>query len=437
MGLELGKMRFSVLGMARSGLAAARYLGMAGADVLASDMRPAEDWADGLPESVKCHGGGNLVREGDIVVISPGIPPSSDVYRMAEKKARSVISDIELFARVCPPENTLVAVTGTDGKTTTTTMIQEIVRAAGLDVETAGNIGRPVMELPALLEASPGTVVLLEVSSAQLMNTDSLSPKVSVFTNIAADHIAYHGSFEGYLDAKKKLLAGQKAGSITVMNESDTELMSWELPVGVVRKTFGGRDASVGLFKPDELRVLGGHNVQNAAAAALACEAIGIEPDVIAKALHSFQGVEHRMEFVKTIRGVSFYNDSKATNPHAASAVLASVDARIILIAGGSEKGSDFGNFAELVARKVKTVVLTGPAGVRLEEAILRAGAKTRIIRLDGLEKAVQKAFELASKDDMVLLAPASASFDEFNDYEHRGREFKRFVDELEEIDHA
>jgi UDP-N-acetylmuramoylalanine--D-glutamate ligase len=434
---------YSVLGIARSGLAAANWLAGRGLDVLASDLRPLKDWPiDQLHPDVKIAAGENNVRAGDVVVISPGIKPGSETWNLAHALGSEVISDIELFARLCPCP--IVAITGTDGKTTTTTMIGEIFRQAGRHVIVAGNIGNPVMgELDNL---TPASVAVIEVSCFQLTHIYSLRPRVTVLTNIAKDHVDYHGSFEAYIQAKQRILQAQGPGDMVVWFAEDPILKTWEFPAGVVAQGFGLAEPGPGawceaglisydlgngprgLLPVDELQVIGGHNWQNVQAAALATMALGISPAVIADTMKGFPGVEHRMELVAEVSGVRYYNDTKATNPHAAETVLNALEGGIILLAGGSEKGSDFSSFGQLIAKKTKAVVLNGQTRERLGQSI-PAGHPVHMT--ETLEEAVSMAHELASAGDLVVLAPACASFDQFKDFEHRGREFKRWVKAL------
>ncbi|MBM4371208.1 MAG: UDP-N-acetylmuramoyl-L-alanine--D-glutamate ligase [Deltaproteobacteria bacterium] len=432
----------SVLGIARSGFAAANWLAAAGADVLASDPRPLAEWPEGLDPRVRVVDGRNEVRPGDLVIISPGIKPSSPAFALAHARGREVWSDLELFGRLCPAP--VVAITGTDGKSTTTAMIGEVFRAGGRPPQVGGNIGTAAMGI--LDSVDPGGVAVLEVSCFQLVHTHTLRPRVAVLTNLAEDHVDYHGSFDAYVDAKRRLLQAMGEGDAVVLNRDDPLLDAWDLPPGCRRLTFGGapppvrRDASwvqdgrifvqtgdgpEALLALRDLHVVGGHNVQNAQAAALAGLALGLEPAAVASALCAFPGLEHRMEFVAEHRGVRYYNDSKATNPHAAGAVLEALEGSVVLIAGGSEKGSDFGDLGRLIAARTRAVVLNGQTRARLAAAI-PPGHPVQVV--EGLEEAVQVAAGLAGPGDMVVLAPACASFDQFRDFEHRGREFKRMV---------
>jgi UDP-N-acetylmuramoylalanine--D-glutamate ligase len=438
----------SVLGIARSGLAAANWLVAAGADVLASDLRPRDKWPAGLDPRVTIADGRNEVRDGDLVIISPGIRPDSQTYALAHSRGREVWSDIELFGRLCPAP--VIAITGTDGKSTTTAMIGEVFRACGLPPVIGGNIGTGAMGV--LDAVDPAGVAVLEVSCFQLVHTRTLRPRVVVLTNIAEDHVDYHGSFAAYVDAKRSILQAMGAGDTVVLNREDPILDAWELPPGTRRMTFGMRrpadtrgaawvedgaivaDTGAGpepLMSTGDLRVVGGHNLLNAMAALLAGVAMEVDHLRAIEALEHFPGLEHRMEFVDEVDGVRWFNDTKATNPHAAGAVLEALEGSVVLIAGGSEKGSDFSALGQLIAARTKAVVLNGETRDRLAAAI---PAGHRVVVVEGMEEAVRVAADIAVTGDMVVLAPACASFDQYNDFEHRGREFKRLVRALGDV---
>ena len=443
---DLKGARISVLGIARSGFAAANWLAGAGADVLASDLRPREKWPEGLDPRVEVADGRNEVRDGDFVIISPGIRPDSPTYELAHSRGREVWSDIELFGRLC--EAPVIAITGTDGKSTTTAMIGEVFEACGRPPVVGGNIGWGAMGV--LDDITTDGVAVLEVSCFQLVHTLTLRPQVAVLTNIAEDHVDYHGSFDAYVDAKRRILQAMGAGDAVVINREDPILATWDLPEGARVLSFGfnrpglTRDCAwtegnrifidVGdgpepWMEAEDLKVVGGHNLLNAMAAALTGVAMGLGQRQTVQALEDFPGLEHRMEYVDEVHGVRWYNDTKATNPHAAGAVLEAIDDPVVLIAGGSEKGSDFSDLGRLIAERTRAVVLNGETRDRLAAAI---PAGHPVVIVEGMEEAIHEAAGLAEEGDMVILAPACASFDQFNDFEHRGREFKRMVRALQ-----
>ena len=432
---ELQGRKFSVLGLARTGIAAANHLARMGADVSASDLSSREALPlHKLEPGVEVHAGGNFVREGDTVVISPGIKPGTPAWHLAHDKGREVISDIELFCRLAPCP--VVTVTGTDGKSTTTALIGELLAAADYDVFVGGNIGLGCME--GLAALTPASVAVLEVSCFQLTHCHDLKPAVAVVTNIAEDHVEYHGSMAAYIEAKQRVFANMGPGDRLVINGGDPEVSSWNFPAGVelLRFGWGGEyDASADrqftsvrgqrILAHADLKLQGLHNIENIMAALLAVETRFAPLDTILPALKAFAGLEHRMEFVATVDGVNYFNDSKATNPHAAMAVLNAFDEPFWLLAGGYEKGSDFSEFGALVPDRTLGAILYAQTRERIRESI----APSHPVHLvETLEEAVELAHRLASPGERVILAPACASFGQFNDYEHRGRAFKELV---------
>ncbi len=438
-----GKM-YSVLGLARSGVAAANYLVRHGARVVASDLKPADQLPlDKLDAAVEVRAGENYVREGDTVVISPGIKPGSPTDVMARARGAEVISDIELFYRQCPCP--VVAITGTDGKSTTTALIGSLLEAAGLKVFVGGNIGNACMD--GLEGLGPDDVAVLEISCFQLVNCHRLHPLVAVVTNIAEDHVEYHGSMEAYIEAKKRVFRTMGEGDLLVLNGEDPEIATWELPEGAEIVRWGWHsgmnawsDRESVFFEADglkvriatlaDLKLKGLHNVENIMAALLVLDGRFAPPSQILEALKEFPGLEHRMEFVANVDGIAFYNDSKATNPHAATAVLNAFDQRFIMLAGGHEKGADYAELGKLIGERTSAAVCFGATGARLASALPSKHPSTVV---DTLDQAVQAAYKMAGKGEMVILVPATSSFDQFADYEERGRVFKQLVHNLQD----
>ena len=434
--------RYSVLGLARSGIAAANYLAGQGVDVMASDSRPLESLPVGeLSPLVQVLGGDNVVRPGDVVVISPGIRPDSPVCRTAHEKGSEVISDIELFCRLSPCP--VVAITGTDGKSTTTALVGELLRAAGYPVFVGGNIGVACMS--GLAELTPQSIAVLEISCFQLVHCNTIRPRVAVVTNIAEDHVEYHGSMEAYIGAKKRVYRQMGEGDLLVLNGSDPELNTWDVADSVECLRFGwdrsldawSDRAGVYLKGPDgerkvldlgQVRLPGLHNVENLMSALLAVTGRFARVEQVLDAAREFPGLEHRMEYVASIGDVSFYNDSKATNPHAAEAVLNAFDEPFVMLAGGHDKGSDFTELGRLIAKKTRGAVLYGANRKRLA-ATIPAGHPVQVV--EELGEAVEAGLAMAGGAGRVILAPATSSFDQFKDYEHRGRVFKDLVQRL------
>lgn len=435
--MDLNAMRFSVLGLARTGVAAANYLARHGADVVASDSKPADRLPLGdLDGRIVVKAGENFVRRGDTVVISPGIKPGSPTWHLAHDLGNEVISDIELFYRLCPCP--IIAITGTDGKSTTTSLIGNLLEAAGKRVFVGGNIGLGCMN--GLEGLGPDDVAVLEVSCFQLTHCPTFRPRLAVVTNIAEDHVEYHGSTAAYIEAKQQVYANLGPGDVIVCNGDDPEISTWTFPDGVTVRRFGWREGldswadgseshlPGGLVQPHrELKLKGLHNIENVMAAALATAE---HFPAVLPALQSYAGLEHRMEYVATINGVEYYNDTKATNPHATTAVVnAFRDEPFWLLAGGHDKGSDFTELGALIAERTRGALLYGQTRIRIASAIPEGAC---VETMETLAEAVDRVHQLATPGEKVILAPACSSFDQFTDFEQRGRIFKELVRALE-----
>ena len=393
--------RVLVLGLARSGRAAQAALEERGVEVVAADRTLGNDADVELLEGV------------DVLVKSPGVPGEVPLVQAARERGIPVWSEIELAARLL--SNPLVGVTGTNGKTTTTELLGAILGA-----RTAGNVGTALSELVG--RVPDGDWIVCELSSFQLEDVDELRPRIAVLLNLEPDHLDRHGSFDAYRDAKLRIFENQNADD-----------------VAVVPRGFGpvpGEGRRVEFEADDELpaepRIPGPHNRENAAAATAAARAAGIPDEQIADALRTFPGVEHRLELVAEIDGVRYVNDSKATNTAAARRALHAFDAPIHLILGGREKGERFDEFAQEIAEaNVATVYLIGEAAGRLGED-LQYAAVPNLLAVT-LDRAVAEAASAAEPGDVVLLSPACASYDQFRDFEPRGEEFRRLVENLQE----
>ncbi|HWH43500.1 MAG TPA: UDP-N-acetylmuramoyl-L-alanine--D-glutamate ligase [Thermoleophilaceae bacterium] len=417
---------YLVVGLARSGRAAAVALAAHG-EVIACDTGHPE-----APFGVEAHLGTDgvaLLDRAGVVVKSPGVPAEAPVIAAARERGTPVLGELELGWRLVPGE--FVAVTGTNGKTTTTELLGAIHRAAGVPVEVAGNVGKPLSALAG--ETGPDTVVVCECSSFQLEDAVEFAPECAVLLNLEEDHLDRHGSFEAYRDAKLRIFARQAEGDVAVA------------PVGL--EPAGGR-ADVVVFGGDcgelahrdaelvwrgepfmgagEVRLRGAHNLENAMAAAAAALARGIPPEAVREALASFAGVPHRLEEVAETGGVLWVNDSKATNVASAAVGIAAFEGGVHAILGGSLKGGGFGALRDPVASRCRAVYLIGEAAARIESDL--AGSGVAVERCGDLETAVERAGAAARPGEVVLLSPACASFDQFDDYEHRGEVFRALV---------
>jgi len=431
----LADKRVLVLGLGISGRSAARFCADHGARVVAADERLADITA--RTPGVEFVLGRDFpdAADFDLVVPSPGIPP--ECYRAT---ARRVWGDVELAWRAL--RIPVVAVTGTNGKSTVTRMIEAALFASGFRTRAAGNVGEPALDLV----GDALDVAVLEVSSFQLETTESFRPAVAVVLNVTPDHLDRHGSFEAYREAKARILANQGTGDVALIASDDPEARGLAgrargrvVPFSAVGPAPGGAwldgdqavldiEAGEPIRVPLETSLPGRHNRENALAALAAAHAVGAEPKRAAAGISAFAGLPHRMESVGCVAGVSYVNDSKATNPSAAMCALDAAGAPIVWIAGGRGKGLDFTALAGVAREKVRAAVLVGEAAEDLGHAL---GGTIATHAATTLEQAVQRAARLAQPGDVVLLAPACASQDQFRDYEERGECFRAAVHAL------
>ena len=404
--------RALVLGLARSGRAAALALVSRGVEVVAADRSPTADPGRLAEAGVEVRLGTeeeSLLQGVELVIKSPGVPGASPLVAGARARALPVWSEVELGYRLLPG-NPLIGVTGTNGKTTTTELLGAIFRAAGRPVEVAGNVGRALTDVAEQID--PGVSVVCELSSFQLEDVQSLACDVAVLLNLEPDHLDRHGSLAAYREAKLRIF--ERAGTKVVPRGSGLEGIE-----------FAADDPL-----PAEPLIPGAHNRENAAAATAAARASGIEDAAIAEALRTFAGVPHRLELVRELHGVRFVNDSKATNAAAARRGAAAYgESPLRLILGGSTKNEDFGPFARDLPDTVRSIYLIGESADDLARALDAAGRA--YVRAGDLSTAVARAAADAQPGDVVLLSPASASYDQFDDFEDRGDAFRRLVEEL------
>jgi UDP-N-acetylmuramoylalanine--D-glutamate ligase len=404
--------RALVVGLARSGLAAAAALAGCGVEVVASDRSPDVDAGrlGGLGVELRLGTEEEALLEGvELVVKSPGVPAESPLVSGARSRGIAVWSEVELGYRLLPGGARLIGVTGTNGKTTTTELLGAILRAAGRDVEVAGNVGRPLTD--AALTAAADSWLVCELSSFQLEDVHNLSCDVAVLLNLEPDHLDRHGTFEAYREAKLRIFERARAK--------------------VVPPGFGidGIEFSADDDLPAEPLIPGRHNRENAAAATAAARVAGVPDDAIGKGLRTFPGVAHRLELVRELQGVRWINDSKATNTAAASRGVAAYDAPLRLILGGSLKGEDFEPFVRDLPASVRSIYLVGAGSDELAAALDATGRA--YVRAGDIATAVSQAATDAEPGDVVLLSPACASYDQFANFEERGDTFRRLVEEL------
>ena len=449
--MELKGKKVLVVGLGKSGLAAALFLRRRGAQVTVSDIRSAEALAKDIPalleEGINVEAGGHgllTFRRQDLIVVSPGVPLDTPELVQVRNFGLPIIGELELAARFLKGQT--LAITGSNGKTTTTTLVGEILKSTGLPTLVAGNIGVPVISL--IDDSTDDTWSVLEVSSFQLETTREFHPRIAVILNITPDHLDRHGSFENYALAKERIFAAQDESDLVVLNEDNPRAaasasrskarvywFSLEHPVPQGAWVDGGQilfrasiDAPVETVMPlNAIPLKGEHNVENVLGAVCASRLAGATPQVIRRAVENFKAVEHRLEYVATINGVEFYNDSKATNVDATAKAIAAFPGGIHLILGGKDKNSDYTLLSDLLRARVKAVYTIGAAAEKIESHLRGV---VSLHSCETLDKAVATAAAAAHPGDIVLLAPACSSFDQFESYEHRGRIFKELVHE-------
>jgi len=445
----IGK-RISVLGMAMSGVSCAKLLKKIGAQVFVSDIKGRELLTPQINQlkelGIDFEDGGHTpkaILDKDFIVVSPGIPPDVPILSQAENSGIPIFSEIEVAFWLTDAK--IIAVTGSNGKTTTVTLIGEILKEDKRECQVGGNIGIPFSTI--VEKVSPNGFLVLELSSFQLERIEEFKPYISSVLNITPDHLDRHPDLKSYAEAKLRILENQTEDDFAVLNADDEN--SFKLAsYGRSRKAFFSvqKELKEGAFiqkgklvsrrngkereimEANQIGIKGPHNLSNASAACAICSILGITSQSMQKALKDFKGVEHRLEEVATISGVSFVNDSKATNVESVWYALQSVTPPIILIAGGKDKGGDFYKLRELVKRNVKALILIGEAKEKLNDAL---GNLVPTFHSDSLEEAVELGFKEASSKDVVLLSPGCASFDMFEDYQHRGNVFKSCVKNL------
>lgn len=455
---ELKDKKVTVVGLARSGVAAARLLQAVGADVTVADAKEEAKLAEALTHVDRSAirvivgpGYESALDEAQLVVVSPGVPTELDILNTVRARHVPVIGELELAYRFL--DAPVLAVTGTNGKSTTVTLIGLLLKEQGKRVFVGGNLGTPLSEAALKTygsgsQGSPYDYVVAEVSSFQLETIARFRPWMAALLNITPDHLDRYPSLAPYVAAKARIFANQTPGDYALLNHDDERVLAFRKDLkaqelgfsrtGSVKEgAFLDGDELVLLFKGQrhsickisEIRIPGAHNVANAMAASMVAHVCGCPPDVMRRVLSTFPGLEHALELVRERNGVRFINDSKGTNVDATMKALESLDASIVLIAGGKDKGGDFGKLRDVVARRVKRLVLIGEAAPLIQQML--EGLKP-ISHASSFRDAVEVAAQSARSGEVVLLSPACASFDMFADYQDRGRQFKVLVNGLE-----
>jgi len=444
--MELQEKKVLVIGLARTGRECARFLAQQGARVSISDLRAADQLSDeiaalaGLPLTYRLGGEDKSWLDGmDYVVPSPGVPMENLLLREAVTRNIPVLSEIELAYRYFAAP--LVAITGTNGKSTTTTLIGKMIEADGKKVFLGGNLGAP------FIGAVGGSWDwgVVEISSFQLEWVEAFRPRIALLLNVTEDHLDRYPSFADYRRAKERIFAAQQSADVAILNRDDPLVWPMREHLAARLVSFGFGEIAEGVFAtPEEIiwrtgaieeryalvktKIQGVHNVENIMAAIAAAKCAGVSRRAIEQTLEDFPGLEHRLEFVREKDGVRYYNDSKGTNVGAVVKSLASFAAPVILLAGGIDKGGDYGPMAELVKKQVRRLVLFGAAKQTINAAL---GRLTATVLVDDLAAAVREAAREAQAGDVVLLSPACSSFDQFRNYAERGKQFKNLVQGL------
>jgi UDP-N-acetylmuramoylalanine--D-glutamate ligase len=445
--MELKGKRVLVVGLGRSGVASAFFLQDYGAKVTVSDEKSEaqlqNEIAALLDRGVSIetgHHGERTFRDQDLIVVSPGVPADQPQLQRARSLGIPVIGEVELAFRFL--QGRVIAITGSNGKTTTTTLTGEILAKSGKKTLVGGNIGTPVISL--VQQSSLDTLVVLEISSFQLETIQEFRPWIGAILNITPDHLDRHRTFQAYVAAKARTFENQQVGDFAVLNADDPACAALQDKVKAAILWFSrkrpvengcflkddqiifrrnGREQSV--LNRHDIQLKGAHNLENVLAAVAMSMIAGCAPESVRQAVTEFRAVEHRLELVATVNGVAFYNDSKATNVDATVKALESFPGQIHLILGGKDKGSDYTVLNRLLRERVKRAYLIGAASEKIASQISGAAP---LEHSGTLERAVRRASEAATPGDIVLLAPACASFDQFANYEHRGRVFKEIV---------
>ena len=445
--MELAGKNFLVIGLARTGCACARFLAQRGAGVLVNDRRPAPELADEIGSLADLAIRYRLGTEEpawlddiDCVVPSPGVAPQNRLVREACARGIAVWSEIELAYRFFGAP--IIAITGTNGKSTTTSLIGAMLEAGGHKVFTGGNLGAPFIGAT----GQNWDWGVVEISSFQLEWTDIFRPRIAVLLNVTEDHLDRYSSFAAYRAAKERIFKAQTVADTAILNRDEPAV--WQMRERIAGRvlSFGFSPAAVGViagsseivwrdgqvneerFSLARVKLHGVHNVENMMAAVAVAKSAGLDRGIIQRTLENFPGLEHRLEFVREKDRVRYFNDSKGTNVGAVVKSLASFEGPVILLAGGVDKGGDYAPLAEAVRRKVRRLVLFGSAREVIAGAL---GRLTQTVLVDDLEAALRDAAAHAQSGDVVLLSPACSSFDQFRNYAERGKFFKHLVQQL------
>jgi UDP-N-acetylmuramoylalanine--D-glutamate ligase len=442
--MELREKKILVVGLGKTGIQTVKFLLKKGADVRASDLTPLENLPKDIKQfketGVEIEAGGHKTEtflSADTIILSPGVPFGIAPIKEAVSKGIEVISEIELAWRFI--KKPIAAITGSNGKTTTSTLIARILEAAGKTVFLGANIGTPLIQIAE--EDDPYDFLVLELSSFQLQGISSFKPHIGVLLNISPNHLDHHESFDEYVESKMKMFSNQTHNDWAIYNSDDKVIRERSSEIRSKRIPFGKTPLEGGVFYDgthvrfkDEvydlrsMRLVGIHNIENAMAAIAVTRTLGCKSSLIEDEIVNFAPLPHRIEFVRKVKGAAIYNDSKSTSPGATLRAIESFPGPIILIAGGKDKGVSYSALRDGIRKRVKLLVLFGESKQRMREDL---GGETETVLAQTLDEAVKEALINSERGDTVLFSPACSSFDMFSSYEERGRIFKGIVQSL------
>lgn len=461
--MSLESKNILVIGLAKTGISTIKFLHGKKANVIVNDIKKKEDLKEILSEldyleNIKFVLGEHLsgVSGIDLVVVSPGVPLDIPFILDIKDKGIEIIGEVELAYRILKSSSempTIIGITGTNGKTTTTSLTGELFKNAKKDTHIVGNIGNPLIDI--VDKTTKESFMVSELSSFQLESIKDFTPKISVVLNVTPDHLNRHHSMENYIEAKSRIFANQKENDISIFNYDDNTTRELANKSNAISYFFSSNtnlssvnkngiyvdsegyitlniSQEIRLMHKSEISLPGVHNLQNSLATALIAYSLGIDLDIIKNTLSSFRGVEHRQEFVKDIDGVRYVNDSKATNPDSTIKAINSYDRPLILIAGGMDKKNDFSELINEAKDKVKALVVLGETASELQKQARLCGFEHLVVRVYSMKDAVSVARKVSKDGDIVLLSPACASWDMYKNFEERGNEFKKYVLELD-----
>lgn len=433
-------MKISVVGLGKSGIACANLAIKKGYEVFASDSGKNRTHSQmKLNKKVNVEFGqhSDKILDSDFIIKSPGLPSDLPIFKAAKKRNIKIMSELDFALKFIKPKS-IIAVTGTNGKTTTTTLIYKIIKKQYTNTVVAGNIGYPITSITN--KVNNNTILVLELSSYQLEDSPNFKPTISVSLNITPDHLKHHKTMKNYIKAKDNVFINQTNKNFAIYNGLDKYIKKEISKTKAKKFVFNAisknsinyndgkiyiKDNNKKIEFDVNIKIPGRHNIDNILAAIMAAYLSKVKIENIQKVINSFKGVEHRIEFVKEIKGVKYYNDSKGTNVDSTKVALESFDKNIQLILGGQDKGSPYKPIYNLIRKKVKNIFLIGEATPIIKKQLKGSAS---MIECNTLENATKKIYSVAQKGDIVLFSPACASFDQFNDFEHRGKVFKELV---------